>query len=343
MKWSLIRRIATSLVLVLMVGYAGAWIVTGSPTLDSAAYAQTQGRVPGNALGNTSDAEFWRQIRRGVQGTVSIPDKKAGVLVQSEGDNWRAARNGPVATYGGWLLLAVVMVLAVFFAFRGRVEIESGFSGRLVQRFKDIEVFTHWLTASSFVVLGLTGLNTLYGKDVLMPMIGQSTFATLTLWGKYAHNFLSIPFVVGVLLMILLWVRHNFWDRHDLNWLIKAGGLLTTDDHPPANKFNFGQKFIFWSVVIGSTVLAVTGFSLMLPFVFGDIQNMQLVQVIHAIAAVVMIAIIIGHIYIGSLGMTGAFSAISTGYVDKNWAQQHHSAWEPEDDETPATQEQPAE
>ncbi len=344
MTWSNVRRCFAYLSLVLLVSYAAAAALTGSAWLESPAAAQTKGRVPGNALGNTSDAELWRQVRRGVTGTVSIPDKKAGVLVQSEGDNWRAIHNGPVSVFGGWALLVVVVVLAIFFAHRGRIRIESGFSGRVVRRFTDIEVFTHWLTASSFVVLGLTGLNVLYGKFVLMPIIGADAFSALALWGKYAHNFLAIPFMVGLVMMVVLWIRHNFWDRYDLGWLAQAGGLFTKGVHPPAGRFNFGQKFIFWAVTIGGVVISATGISLMTPFSFGDIQAMQLTQVIHSVTALVLIVIMIGHIYIGSLGMEGAFDAMSTGQVDENWAREHHSAWEagPAEGETSGEQ-QPAE
>ena len=96
----------------MLVAYAAMAGLTGSLALDAPAIAQTKGQVPGNALGNVNDAEFWRQVRHGVSGTVSIPDKMAGVLVQAEGDTWRAFRNGPMSDFGGWLLLAVVVVLA---------------------------------------------------------------------------------------------------------------------------------------------------------------------------------------------------------------------------------------
>ncbi len=115
--------------LAVLVTYATAAGFMGSPVLDAPAVAQTKGQVPGQSLGGVSDAEFWRQIRHGVAGTVSIPDKQAAVLVQSEGDNWRAMRNGPVSVFGGWVLLAVIVVLAVFFAVRGRIRVDGGSRG----------------------------------------------------------------------------------------------------------------------------------------------------------------------------------------------------------------------
>jgi len=325
----------------------------------TAALAQTAGRevsesealsggVPGQALGATSDAEFWRAIRQGMQGTVSIPNRQAGVLIQSEGDNWRAIRNGPMTVYGAWAMLATIGILALFFVVRGRIRIDAGPSGRTVVRFNELERFTHWMTAVSFILLGLTGLNMLYGKHVLMPAIGQTAFAAITHWGKYVHNFVSFAFMAGIVLMFLLWVRHNIPNRDDLTWLSKAGGLFTKNVHPPSRKFNAGQKIIFWLVVLGGLSLAMSGVALLFPFEiswwaptfkalnsFGfnlptdlkPIQEMQISQLWHAAMGLVMIAVIIGHIYIGTLGMEGAFDAMGTGRVDENWAREHHNLW----------------
>ena len=308
----------------------------------------TTGNVPGQSLGNTSDSAIWRAVRQGIQGEVSIPDKKAGVLVQSEGDNWRAWHNGPLTVSGIWIILGMVGLLALFFAIRGRIRVESGTSGATVERFNGIERFAHWLTASCFVVLGLTGLNMLYGKHVLLPVLGPDAFALLAMGGKYAHNYLAFGFMIGVVLMFVLWIRDNLPDRYDLYWIAEGGGLFGKGAHPPSRKFNFGQKLIFWIVVLGGLSLSLSGISLMFPFQFAmfeptfhalnaigfklptdltPLQEMQLSQIWHAIVGLIMIAIILAHIYIGSLGMQGAFAAMGTGHVDENWARENHSAW----------------
>jgi formate dehydrogenase subunit gamma len=297
-----------------------------SPVLAQAQPPQVQ-QSP-MARTSATEAEIFRQIRQGQQGYVSIPDKKAGVLVQSEGETWRNLRNGPISTYGAWLLLGMVVVVAAFFAVRGRIRIEHGLAGRTVQRFNAIERFAHWLSATSFIVLALTGLNMLYGRYVLLPLIGAKPFAALALYGKLAHNYIAAAFVLGVVLMFVLWVRHNIPNGDDLKWLAKGGGLFTKGVHPPSRKFNAGQKFIFWSVAIGGTILAVTGFYLMLPFDFGmTIHDMQQFVVWHGVVALALTAIMIGHIYIGSIGMEGAFDAMGTGEVDENWAREHHNLW----------------
>ena len=221
------RRIATLLAVLTML--AGAAVAL-DPT---PAAAQTGGQVPGDSLGSTSDSEFWRKIREGAQGQVSIPNASAGVLIQSEGDNWRAVRNGPLSTYGAWLLLGTVVVLAAFFAIRGRIRIEHGRAGVTIERFKAVERFAHWLMAGSFVVLGLTGLNLLYGRYVLKPVIGADAFGAITLFGKYAHNYLSFAFMAGLALAFVLWVVHNVPHRSDVIWLLKGGGIIGSA-HPPA-------------------------------------------------------------------------------------------------------------
>jgi len=326
------------------------------PGLDGPAAAQESGNVPGQALGNTSDSEFWRQVRSGARGTVSIPDPQAGVMIQSEGENWRNFRNGPLSQFGGWVIVGMVVWLALFFAVRGRIKIDSGFSGRLIERFKNLERVGHWLTAGTFIVLGITGLNTMYGRYLFG---GEATpagefgalhqfFALVVEGGKWAHNLLAFAFMAGLVMIFVLWVKDNIPSRIDLKWLMVAGGLFTPEVHPPAKKFNAGQKFIFWVVILGGLFMGLTGISLMFPFTFpifakifallnvvgfslpADltvVAEMQISQLLHALVAVVMIAIIVSHIYIGSLGMEGAWDAMGNGMVDENWAREHHGLW----------------
>ncbi|MGB0670106.1 MAG: formate dehydrogenase subunit gamma [Rhodospirillales bacterium] len=319
-----------------------------NPLAPHQALAQQGGNVPGNALGNLSDAEMWRAVKGGLQGQVSIPNKQAGVLVQTGGDQLIAYRKGTFLTWSGWALAGIVVLLAVFFAVRGRIRIDAGPSGQTIERFNELERFAHWLTASSFIVLALTGLNQMYGKAIMMPVFGKEAWAAIMYYGKVSHNFLGFAFFAGVVLMLLLWLRHNIPNRHDIKWLALAGGLFTKGVHPPAKKFNAGQKFIFWTVIIGGGSVFFSGLMLMFPYQFSafagtfqilnsfgadlptqltPLQETQLALVWHGFVALVMIVIIIGHIYIGSIGMEGAFDAVSTGHVDVNWAREHHGLW----------------
>ncbi len=352
---SLARRAAQ----VLLLALALALFADLPPDMGTPAWAQTEGRsvapempmggnVPGQSQGSTSDSEIWRAVRHGIQGNVSIPDKQAGVLVQSEGENWRAWRNGPVTVMGAWIVLGMLGLLALFFAIRGRIKVDSGPSGKTMERFNGIERFAHWLTAVCFIVLALTGLNMLYGKHLLLPALGPELFSLLMLGGKYAHNYLSFGFMLGILLMFLLWVRHNIPNKYDMYWIAEGGGLFSKGVHPPSRKFNAGQKLIFWIVIIGGVSISLSGVALLFPFQFAffeptfqamnaigfrlptgitPMEEMQLSQVWHAIVGLILIAVILAHIYIGSLGMQGAFAAMGSGQVDENWARQHHNVW----------------
>lgn len=334
--------VALSVALVLAAG------LVASRSVDRPALAQRAGGAVENTKGDESKSDVWREVRRGIQGSVSLPNKQAGVLIQSEGDNWRAIRNGPLSVFGGWMLFGMIAVLALFFAVRGRIRIVHGWSGRLIERFGTLERFTHWLTAGSFVVLALTGLNMLYGRYALKPIIGPTAFSMLTRAGKYAHDYIAFAFMLGVVLMFVLWVKDNIPDRLDLEWLRKGGGLFGRGGHAPARKFNAGQKIIFWLVCLGGLSLSLSGLALLFPFelplfsktfavfnIFGlglptdmaPIQEMQISELWHAVVALVMIAVIIAHIYIGTIGMEGAFDAMGTGMVDENWAAEHHDLW----------------
>ncbi|MEJ8474127.1 formate dehydrogenase subunit gamma [Roseibium algae] len=322
----------------------------------------TGGAVPGDVLGVTSDADYWRAVRGGVNGNVSIPDKKAGTLIQSEGEAWRSLRNGPLSLYASWAMLATIVLLALFYAIRGRVRIGAGPSTQTITRFKAMERFGHWMLAISFVVLGLTGLNVLYGRYVLKPLIGDGAFAFITQMGKYLHNYLAFAFMAGLLMVFVMWVKHNLPDRTDVKWVLQGGGLFSSKYHPPAKKFNAGQKVIFWLVIVGGVSLSVSGWALMFPFtthffagtfgkinmIFGTelpaalsvLQEQQLNSLWHSIMAIFMVCVIMAHIYIGSIGMEGAFDAMGTGEVDLNWAKEHHSIWV--DEEQSKTQKAPS-
>jgi formate dehydrogenase subunit gamma len=304
--------------------------------------------VPTTILPQESRPTVWGRIRLGTKGNVSIPNKDAGLLVQSQGENWRQFRMNGMLQFGAWMILGVIVVLALFYFWRGRIKIGAGFSGSKILRFNMLERFTHWLTAVPFCVLALTGLNLTYGRDIVLPIIGPNAFSALTIGGKYLHNFMGFAFILGIILMVVLWTKHNIFDKYDLGWIRAGGGMFSDDVHPPAKKFNFGQKIIFWSVVLAGASLSYSGIGLMFPFEFSpfestfallnnfgfdlptkleSIQEMQLFQAWHAILALVMVALIIAHIYIGTLGMEGAIDAMWDGEVDENWAREHHAAW----------------
>jgi formate dehydrogenase subunit gamma len=277
--------------------------------------------------GVSNDQLLLQQLQGNLHGRVSIPDQKSAMLIQPEGQEWRTLRNGTLKTVSAVVLLGMLAALVVFYMVRGKIRIDAGPSRRRIQRFNGMERFAHWITAASFLVLAVTGLNLVFGRWLLIPLLGPEAFATMTIYGKLAHNFLSFPFVLGIVLMLLIWVRHNIPDGGDIAWIKAAGGLFSKGKHPPAKKFNAGQKLIFWMVVAGGGVVAASGYVLLFPFYLTDVGGMQLAHLVHAVLSVLLIAGIISHIYIGSVGMEGAFDAMGTGEVDVNWAKEHHSLW----------------
>ncbi|WP_114394215.1 formate dehydrogenase subunit gamma [Oleisolibacter albus] len=261
-------------------------------------------------------------------GRVSIPDGKLATLVQPEGRVWRDFRQVWLKWGAGIIILGAAAALTLFYLLKGTLRIEHGRSGRWVPRFTTLDRFAHWTTAVSFLTLALTGLLVTFGRPILVPLFGHEVLTPLAQAGKILHNFTSVPFVLGLVLMAVLWIRDNIPERADWIWIKTGGGILRkVSEHPEAGRFNAGQKLVFWGVLSGGGALAISGFLMMVPFAFTGVTGMQWIHVIHAVVAAFMIAMILGHIYIGTLGMEGAFDAMGRGEVDENWAIEHHRGW----------------
>ena len=262
-----------------------------------------------------------------VAGRITIPDQNAGYLIKPDNKIWAALQGDTLHQISIWAVIGMVVLLTLFYVIRGKIRVDGGLSGRKILRFNTLERFAHWTLASTFIILALSGLNLIIGKTVILPLLGENAFGTLSAWGKIAHNYLAWPFMVALVMVLLLWVVHNIPNRLDLEWIKQGGGLVKKGVHPPAKKFNAGQKIIFWAVIAGGAALSYTGVMLLFPAVAGTPADWQFFQTIHALTAAVLSAIIIAHIYIGSVGMEGAFDAMGTGEVDENWAKEHHSLW----------------
>jgi len=322
---------------------------TGNPDAGSALMNQLGTR------GGSSDPELWRALRFGSADiTASNNGPAATTLVQDGGMKWLMFRQGPLATYGASLLGGTLLLLALFYLIRGRIRIDGEVTGRKIERFKAVERFGHWLLAGSFILLGLTGLVSLFGRKVLIPAFGHDAFSTIAIGSKWIHNNVSWAFMIALIMIFVMWVIHNLPDRSDINWLLKGGGIFSKG-HPPAKKFNAGQKLIFWSVIVLGASISISGLALLFPFeinmfaaTFGKLnsfgisgalglgelrttlaphEEMQYAQLWHAIVSFVLMAIIFAHIYIGTVGMEGAADAMTSGEVEEQWAREHHSIW----------------
>lgn len=261
-----------------------------------------------------------------LQGRITIPDGKAATLERPAGREWRAFHQGTMFRIGAIAVIGMLLLLTVFYLVRGRIKIEAGPAGRTLTRFNAFERFMHWLTAACFIVLALSGLNVTFGKAVLLPLIGPQAFTNVSIVAKWSHNYLAWPFMLGIALMLVVWIKDNIPGATDLRWFAAGGGIIGKG-HPPAKRFNGGQKVIFWSVVLGGAALSVSGVYLLFPAFAGGVLNLQFWNVVHGVVSMVMVAVILAHIYIGSIGMEGAFDAMGSGEVDLNWAKEHHSLW----------------
>ena len=271
------------------------------------------------------EQQLLQQLDR-IQGRISIPDQRSSVLEQPQGREWREFHNVVLRWIGAIAILGILALIVIFYLSRGMIRLQSGRSGRTLVRFNMFERFVHWMTATCFVIMAITGLNITFGRPLLLPLIGHEAFSEWSQWAKYAHNYLSFPFTIGVVLIFLMWIGGNIPNKVDVEWF-KQGGSLVGSRHPPAYRFNAGQKIMYWIVVIGGTLVAATGYQLLFPFYLTGIEGMQLAQIVHSVVAMLFIAAMLAHIYIGTIGMEGAFEAMGTGDVDLNWAREHHSLW----------------
>ncbi|MEI4262192.1 formate dehydrogenase subunit gamma [Roseovarius sp. D0-M9] len=322
---------------------------TGDP---SAAAPTTE---PLGTLGGQSDPDLWRALRYDTADvTTQIRGPASTTLIQDSGMWWLEVREGPMLIYGAALLGGTLVLLALFYLIRGRIRIDGEKTGRTITRFTGVERFGHWLLATSFIILGVTGLISLFGRKVLIPAFGHEAFSILAIGTKWVHNNVSWAFIVALVIIFVFWVVHNLPDRTDLAWLAKGGGIFSSG-HPPAKKFNAGQKLIFWAVIVLGASISASGISLLfphefnmfgatfaklndwgisglvgldpLPYPLSPQAEMQYAQLWHAIVSLVLTAIIFAHIYLGSIGMEGAFDAMGKGEVEEQWAREHHSLW----------------
>jgi formate dehydrogenase subunit gamma len=288
-----------------------------------------QQRNPDSSVNPTASSvkedQLFKEFDR-ISGRCTLPDQKACTIEQPAGRDWRQFHQVTLRWIGAISVLGMLAILVAFYLIRGMVRIESGRSGRVLVRFTSFERLVHWMTATCFIILAVSGLNITFGKPLLLPLIGPEAFTDWSQWAKYAHNYLSFPFTLGVFVIFLMWIGWNVPSRVDVEWLKKGGGMVG-HEHPPADRFNAGQKMIYWIVVLGGAAVAVSGYILMFPFYGTNIADMQVAQIVHGVVSLLFVAVMLAHIYIGTIGMQGAFEGMWDGTVDLNWAKQHHKLW----------------
>jgi formate dehydrogenase subunit gamma len=307
-----------------------------TPAADARVKAQQErtAEAPGN------NAPVWRDVKSGQHNYASIPGREVSVLVQPQarfpgqgamstaGEAWRKFRNGPIVVYGGWLIVVVALAILAFYFARGPLKLHDKPSGRLIERFSALERWAHWSTAITFVVMALSGLTILFGKYVLLPVLGYTLFGWFTALCKNLHNFVAPLFVISLVITILIYIKDNFPEKGDLAWFGGAFAMFWSGKHIPSGRFNAGEKAYFWlGVVVCCIVLSVSGAVMLFPNFEQLRTTMQQANVIHAVAAVIMIVLAFGHIYVGTIGVEGAYRNMRDGVTDETWAKEHHELW----------------
>ncbi len=307
------------------------------PGYDKQTNAERAKVQPGN------NAPMWRQVGQGVTGSSSLPKSEApeaGNLIQpfaqypgsrltNAGEAWRQVRNNWLIPYGGSVLVIVVLAIGIFYFSKGMIKNHAPDTGRKIERFTPFERAAHWSNAIAFVILAVSGVVMAFGKFFLLPVMGGTLFGWLTYALKNMHNFAGPLFAVSLVIVFLTFLRDNWPQKGDLNWLLKGGGLVSSAE-PASNRFNAGEKLVFWGgVFFLGLVVVSSGFVLdkLLPGLVYERSTMQIAHMIHAVATVLMMAMFIGHIYLGTIGMQDAYKGMRTGYVDETWAKEHHEFW----------------
>ena len=273
--------------------------------------------------------DLWRQVRQrdmAIEGTSQVKGVDSGILINPQADRWTRFRVGKLVEYGQIALVVVAALILLFFSVRGKIRIDGGLSGKMVFRFSDYERVLHWVLAIVFIFLAVTGLILLFGRTLLIPVLGHDIFSVLASSSKEGHNLFGPIFLVSLILMLFSFVKRNIYARGDMTWLLKGGGMIGKS-HASGGFFNMGEKTWYWIVILIGLVISASGLILVSPNFGQGRLIMELSHVVHASTAILLIAISFGHIYLATAGTEGTKEGMNTGYVDIKWAEAHHDRW----------------
>lgn len=321
-------------------GIQSANIFEIAPDADTAPGYADQTNAERSQVQPGNNAPVWRQVGQGVTGVTNFPYPEYGNLIQpfvqypgsmltNAGEAWRQVRNDIIIPYGGSLMIIVALAIAIFYFGKGTIQLHGQETGRKIERFTAFERAAHWTNAFAFVALAISGIVMAFGKFFMLPVMGSTLFGWFAYAMKNLHNFVGPLFAVSLVIVFFTFLKDNLPSKEDIAWILKGGGLFSGQE-VPSHRFNAGEKAVFWGgvfllgfIVVGSGLFL----NQLVPnwvFLRGE---MQIAHMIHASAAVIMMGMFMGHIYMGTVGMQGAYSAMKTGYVDETWAKEHHELW----------------
>lgn len=290
-------------------------------------FAAVEGE-PEGVIMKDPGSELWRNVRQRqfAESNTQMKSTDANILISISGEAWRQYRMAELIPTAGVAMLLGLLGVVVFRLLRGKMRLPEGLSGRKILRFTFNQRVAHWSTAISFVVLALTGLLLLFGRKLLIPLMGSEGFSYIAVTAKSIHDYLGPVFAVSLIFLFVLYARDNLLSpKVDIEWLKKGGGLI--GGHASSDRFNFGEKGWFWIAAIVGTVVVVSGLVLDFP-IFGQTrETMEYYHFIHTVAATIVMVVSIGHIYMGTIGVESTFEIMQTGYCDENWAKEHHDLW----------------
>ena len=320
-------RMSVSWLVALLAAALAASVAAQSPAVDRAAQEAAAAQQSRQVTQPLNNEPVWSEVRSGTPQVTQVRGRETDVLIQPEGQTWRTLRNSFAAPWSGWAIVGVLIVITAFYLWKGTMRLHEPPTGRRIRRFTQWQMAIHWITAFAFVMLAVSGIVIAFGKSFLLPVLGYTIFAWLTVLSKTLHNFVGPLFILCIALMFFAYVRDNFWHRYDWNWIRHFGGLVSKHD-VPSHKFNAGEKVWFWAgVVAGGVVVSASGLVLDFPNFDQTRFTMQVANIIHLGIASLFIVAALGHTYMGTIGMQGAYRAMREGYVDETWAKEHHLYW----------------
>ncbi|BDU37220.1 formate dehydrogenase subunit gamma [Vibrio nigripulchritudo] len=278
-------------------------------------------------IAQLAGADYWRLVKNGEEGYTTSQSPEHGVLINASGQLWREVRNKWVTPIGGYVILGAFASLLAFYLWAGQIKLSKERTGNKVLRWTPFERALHWYTASLFLILALSGLLLMYGKYIMKPVVPYGVWDFVIAASKVSHNYLGPLFVIGLVAMLIKWMKNNFFNKVDLEWFKQGGGILPNGKHPQADFCNGGEKIWFWLLATAGVTVCVTGLVMDFPIFNQTRELMMVVNILHGISSLGLIAASLGHIYIGTVGTEGALEGMKTGYVDETWAKQHHNIW----------------
>ncbi|MGR5117458.1 formate dehydrogenase subunit gamma [Vibrio astriarenae] len=290
---------------------------------------QVQNDVAQREMTQMAGADFWRQVRQGETGTTSSTFPEHGMLISTPGQTWYILKEKWMSPAGAVAIFGSIAMVTLMYIVVGPLKLSAPRTGRKIKRWSRMDRALHWSMAFTFLTLAFSGLMLVYGKHFLKPYIPTELWGFIIQLAKDYHNYIGPIFYVLLLGILIKWWRKSIPSKVDLQWMLKLGGMVGKHkgSHPSAEFSNAGEKILFWMLIVVGTVVAFSGLVLDFP-IFGQTRrDMELSNLVHMLAALILICGFVFHIYIGLFGMEGALEGMVTGEVDETWAKEHHDIW----------------